>query len=209
VASGVGGKPTVQFASVNVQILNGAGSTASVNGTGNLVLGYDETPGSQTGSHNLVLGQVQAFTSYGDVVGGYANTVSGAYSAALGYFNTVSGIYSFGFGDSNTVSGELASILGGYKNTASAELDTVLGGCSNIAGSGVISISSSCTNTAHFPHSFATVVGGVGNQAAGPDTSVSGGRSSTDRDRHPRSTAKATWCWATTRHPARKPAHTT
>ena len=33
IASGVvGGKPTVQFAAVNVQIVNGAGSTASVNG---------------------------------------------------------------------------------------------------------------------------------------------------------------------------------
>src|SRR5438477_343683 len=46
IASGVvGGKPTVQFAAVNVQIVNGAGSTASVNGKGNLVLGYDENPG--------------------------------------------------------------------------------------------------------------------------------------------------------------------
>ena len=35
VSSGVGGKPTVKFSAVNVQILNGAGSTASINGTGN------------------------------------------------------------------------------------------------------------------------------------------------------------------------------
>src|SRR5947209_11501210 len=45
VSSGVGGKPTVQFAAVNVQIVNGTGSTASSNGDGNLVLGYDESPG--------------------------------------------------------------------------------------------------------------------------------------------------------------------
>src|SRR5256885_13306260 len=42
VPSGAGGKPTVQFAAVNVQIVNGAGKTESVNGKGNLVLGYDE-----------------------------------------------------------------------------------------------------------------------------------------------------------------------
>jgi hypothetical protein len=64
VSSGVGGKPTVQFAAVNVQIVNGSGSTASVNATGNLVLGYDENPGgrAQTGSHDLILGQNQSFT---------------------------------------------------------------------------------------------------------------------------------------------------
>src|SRR5205807_3873238 len=44
VSSGVGGKPTVKFSAVNVQILNGAGSTASLNGTGNMVVGYDENP---------------------------------------------------------------------------------------------------------------------------------------------------------------------
>src|SRR5438270_9235514 len=53
VPTGAGGKPTVQFAAVNVQIVNGAGATASLTGTGNLVLGYDENPSSraQTGSH--------------------------------------------------------------------------------------------------------------------------------------------------------------
>src|SRR5438067_10562765 len=45
VASGVGGKPTVQFAAVNVQIVSGSGATdGAVNGEGNLVLGYDENP---------------------------------------------------------------------------------------------------------------------------------------------------------------------
>jgi hypothetical protein len=52
VASGVGGLPTVQFTGANVQIVNGAGSTAKTNGAGNLVLGYDEGAGEQTGSHD-------------------------------------------------------------------------------------------------------------------------------------------------------------
>src|SRR5689334_12855476 len=38
-ATGVGGKPTITFTGVNLQVLNGAGKTNSVNGTGNLVLG--------------------------------------------------------------------------------------------------------------------------------------------------------------------------
>src|SRR5437016_6271125 len=93
-SSGVGGKPTIRFYGVNVQIVNGAGSTGSVNGTGNLVLGYDESPGTQTGSHNLLLGLAQAFSSFGAIVGGAHNTASGPYSAVLGYGNRSTGSYS-------------------------------------------------------------------------------------------------------------------
>jgi hypothetical protein len=44
VEKGIAGKPTIQFSGVNVQIVNGEGKTASVNGDGNLVIGYDENP---------------------------------------------------------------------------------------------------------------------------------------------------------------------
>src|SRR5204863_100462 len=70
-AAGVGGKPTIRFSGVNFQLVSGSGATNSaVNGEGNLVLGYDESPGTQTGSHNLVLGVGQAFASYGAILGG-------------------------------------------------------------------------------------------------------------------------------------------
>src|SRR5207302_2816717 len=67
VSSGVGGNPTVQFAAVNVQVVNGAGGTQSVNGRGNLVVGYGESPGAgtQTGSHDLIVGRNNSFTGYG------------------------------------------------------------------------------------------------------------------------------------------------
>src|SRR5581483_4954821 len=65
ISSGVGGKPTIRFSGVNVQVVSGSGTTnGTVNGEGNLVLGYDESPGTQTGSHNLILGVGQGFTSY-------------------------------------------------------------------------------------------------------------------------------------------------
>jgi len=67
--SGVGGKPTVQVSGANVQIVNGEGNTASTNGAGNLVLGYDESPGTQWGSHNLVMGSKQSYTGSGAVLG--------------------------------------------------------------------------------------------------------------------------------------------
>src|SRR5947207_1878463 len=68
VSSGVGGRPTVQFASVNVQVVSGSGSTtAAVNGLGNLVIGYAENPGnhSQAGSHDLVVGTNNGWKGYG------------------------------------------------------------------------------------------------------------------------------------------------
>src|SRR3989440_6631922 len=94
ISSGVGGKPTIRFTGVNVQIVSGSGTTnATVNGAGNLVLGYDESPGTQTGSHNLILGLGQTFTSYGSILGGGNNPATGPYSAALGLGNTASGQY--------------------------------------------------------------------------------------------------------------------
>src|SRR5436305_2885452 len=79
VSLGVGGKPTVLFAAVNVQIVNGAGTTASLNGEGNLVVGYDENPSqlSQTGSHDLILGRNHSFTGFAQLLAGFQNTASG------------------------------------------------------------------------------------------------------------------------------------
>jgi hypothetical protein len=137
VAKGIDGKPTVQFSGCNVQIVNGEGKTASVNGEGNLVLGYDEhlilcepsfsrspckpgekeleVPYEQTGSHDLLLGTANSFTSYGGVVGGEHNLVSGPFASALG-------------GEANTASGEYSATLGGVENTASGVWSVVSGG---------------------------------------------------------------------------------
>lgn len=52
----VGGKPTIRLSGANVQIPNGEGSTNTTNGAGNLIIGYDENPQTQTGSHNLIGG---------------------------------------------------------------------------------------------------------------------------------------------------------
>ena len=55
-ATGIDGKPTIKISGANVQIVNGEGTTATTNGENNLVIGYDEEPGDQGGSHNLILG---------------------------------------------------------------------------------------------------------------------------------------------------------
>ena len=77
----------VTFDGCNVYVQSGTGSTnGSVNGLGNLIVGYDEDDGgdSKTGSHNLVVGRYHSYTSYGGLLGGYDNAVSGAYASASG-----------------------------------------------------------------------------------------------------------------------------
>jgi hypothetical protein len=136
VASGVGGKPTIQFSGVNVQVVNGEGKTASLNGEGNLVIGYDENASrTQTGSHNLILGEEQAFSSFGGIVAGYGNTISGRESSVTGGFlNTASGYYTAITGGANNIASvETASVSGGVRNTASNQGASVQGGSKNLA----------------------------------------------------------------------------
>ncbi|HEX4429746.1 MAG TPA: hypothetical protein VHZ96_10815, partial [Frankiaceae bacterium] len=119
-ASGIGGKPTIKITGANMQIVNGSGSTTTLNGTGNLVLGYDETPGAQTGSHDLVLGEKNSYTGYSELLDGLSNTVSGGYGVAFGYDNTAVGLYSTVTGGAaNRASGTGASVTGGEYGIAS------------------------------------------------------------------------------------------
>jgi len=122
-AAGVGGKATVQFSGVNVQVISGAGKTsAAVNGLGNVVIGYDENPKAhaQTGSHNLILGEEQSFTSYGGIAAGFGNAIGGPFASVTG-------------GGENSATGKEASISGGWRDVASAENASVSGGRENVA----------------------------------------------------------------------------
>ncbi len=121
---GVGGKPTILFSSVNVQIESGATGekpeSAPPNGEGNLVVGFDEEPGEQTGSNNLVVGNEQTFTSYGGFVAVVGNFLRGPFASVSG-------------GEGNTASDEGASVSGGEGNAATGPGTSVSGGESNVA----------------------------------------------------------------------------
>lgn len=135
-AEGVGKQPTIQFSGVNLQIVNGTGTMKTTNGEGNLVLGYDEKSGEQTGSHNLVIGNGQEFTGIADIVAGKNNKMLGNWSAVLGGFNnTVSATTAAVVvgGQDNTASGEFAWVGGGYKNLAEGKYSSVFGGKELIA----------------------------------------------------------------------------
>lgn len=130
-ASGVGGKPTIQFSGVNLQVISGAtGKETAINGLGNLVIGYDEEPGTQTGSNNLVLGTFgQSFTSYGGLLAGAKNTVNGESASVVGGRSNTAGPHaSVTGGESNKAKGEEATVSGGGGGEASGPLTSVTGG---------------------------------------------------------------------------------
>jgi hypothetical protein len=116
VASGVGGKPTIQVSGANVQIVDGEGSTEATNGAGNLIIGYDENPSAepQTGSHNLIVGPEQRYTSYGSILGGRDNKALGPYDFVVGV--------------ANKASNEGSSVSGGFENTAGFAFSSIFGG---------------------------------------------------------------------------------
>jgi hypothetical protein len=191
VEKGVDEKPTVQFHGCNVQIVNGAGKTATTNGEGNLVIGYDEREGgkcsfffardkgecellggawtpepqAQTGSHDLILGNEQTFTSYGGIIAGQSSSVTGAFASVTGGFhNTASNLWSsVSGGAGNTASGRFASVSGGSENTASGSEGAWVGGGKENSASGL----------------WSSVSGGRGNNAAGIFSSIFGGKNLT------------------------------
>ncbi|MCP4129742.1 MAG: hypothetical protein GY754_01880 [bacterium] len=96
------------FSGMNVNIVNGTNSTLSVNGLGNLVIGYNEVrPGghdvcewmtyngekkyvctfrdnTRTGSHNIVLGTENNYSGSSGIVTGMLNSISGNYGYIIG-----------------------------------------------------------------------------------------------------------------------------
>jgi hypothetical protein len=177
-----------------------------VNGLGNLVIGYNETTGfgpiacsdgqfadqsacesaneiwaaeQRTGSHNLVIGVGQFYSSHGGLLAGSLNVVNRAWSSVSGgQLNTASGLYSsVSGGQGNITSGFISSVSGGVANSASGTGSSVSGGGGNSASDQNSSVSGGQDNNASGP--FSTVSGGESNTASGSRSSVSGGSGST------------------------------
>ena len=76
---------------------------------GNLIVGWDEDRSRgnrRSGSHNIILGSRQNYTSYGGFVAGENNEISAPSASILG-------------GQHNSASGDYSSVSGGDNNTAS------------------------------------------------------------------------------------------
>ena len=193
---GLGGSvTTIRIEGANLQIVNGSGTTnGTVDGLGNLIVGYNEignpSGDDRTGSHNIVSGRKNNFSSYGGLVVGSDNIISGEWSSVSGgRANTASGLWasvsggqnneSYGTSSSvsggrfNTASGMFASVSGGRGNTASGYLSSVSGGDVNTADNDRSSVSGGRFNTAS--GAWSSISGGYGNTASGTNSSTSGG----------------------------------
>lgn len=92
-------------------------------GLGNLIIGYNEqfgvgppTPREvRTGSHNLIVGELHSFSSFGGFVAGINNDITGWGASVCG-------------GVGNEASGNGASVSGGHRNLASGNWASVSGG---------------------------------------------------------------------------------
>jgi hypothetical protein len=144
--------PNVTFHGVNVHIVNDSGSTAQINGLGNLIIGYDEvgpTPlstGERNGSHNLVMGSLNKFNawSFSGIVNGQGNLIGAQECVVLtGTGNQCTGNFSpiksaFGVivgGNNNTIFNSQDSVVvGGVSNYISSIGDVILGGNNNTNG---------------------------------------------------------------------------
>ena len=165
----------VTLTGYNLHIVNGLGSTGTLNGRGNLIIGYNALGNTRDagdvrrGSHNLILGDLNNYSSYGGLVAGFDNSISGFYASVSG-------------GNRNTASGFIASVSGGSVNTASGQYASVSGGQDNTANNTFASVSGGVNNTAG--SDYASVSGGVGNTASGEATSVSGGNGLTQSTKY-------------------------
>jgi len=164
--NGVAG-PHLIIEGCNLHVRDGSGTTVdskALNGLGNLIVGYNELPSipqfGRTGSHNVVIGSEHEYTSFGGLVAGQNNSVTGAASSVSG-------------GRSNEASGSFSNVSGGASNTAVGSDSNVSGGRSNEASGSFSSVSSGGNNTAF--GSSSSVSGGTGNRAFGEFSSVSGG----------------------------------
>lgn len=113
----------VYITGANLNIRSGSGLTYSygVNGLGNLIVGYNElrsgtgAVNTRTGSHNLIIGLHNNYSSAGAIVAGSDNTST----------NYMASVYG---GTGNTSGGYYSAVVGGYNNSATGNWSTILGG---------------------------------------------------------------------------------
>lgn len=176
--------PLLQFSSVNMQLINGTGSTASANGLGNLIVGYDEADSSGISRCSIgwyYSGGVATDASNCAAAGGTwtsAGFKSGSHYLITGSQNNYSRWGGLMTGRLNTSNYNYASVSGGENNTASGPFASVSGGYDNISSGNYASVSGGSHNTSS-GNSYASISGGASNTASGNFASVNGGSSNT------------------------------
>ncbi|HEX5322792.1 MAG TPA: hypothetical protein VFW40_03320 [Capsulimonadaceae bacterium] len=187
VQDGVGTGTELYFTGVNVHIITGLGATNGdpanpfdfrgdsgpivTNGLGNLIIGYNvlgrpfgHPVDVRTGSHNLILGDGNNYSSYGGIIGGQLNTISGTYASVID-------------GSSNKASLDFALVTGGVNNTASGAVSVVTGGSTNASsGEGTVITGGNLGTASGFG---SVLIGGDSNTSSGFDSVELGGNGNT------------------------------
>jgi hypothetical protein len=173
----------IYITGANLHLLNGSGATDKKNGLGNLIIGYNEQLNpmapKQSGSHNLILGRGNTYTSFGGLVAGLKNEISGPFATVTGgQGNRATGAASLiAGGNGNTTYGNDSVVAGGAGNGAFGDGSVISGGILNTANGEHSTVSGGRYNTAAGANSV--VSGGTGNKAQGASSTVSGGRNRT------------------------------
>jgi len=178
----------------NLHVRNGGGITNGANGFGNIIIGYNELRSDATddrsGSHMLVLGSGNNFTSFGGIVSGELNSTEAPFSSIIG-------------GDGNSTFSEIdftggltknMAIIGGSRNIAVGTGGVAVGGFLNdvtSGGPGAV-LSGGRLNSVQFGNTFigggqsntalrnsSAILGGRNNTTGGSYSSISGGRDNT------------------------------
>ena len=174
---------TIRFTGVNVQVVNGLEATETLNGVGNLIVGYNEGRPEggdiRTGSHNLVGGIFSNYGSAGGLVVGDGNSILAPHATVTGGGgNSATGVNSaVGGGYLNAATSYLSSVVGGGNNRADFEYSTIIGGNANRTLGGSAVVVGGELNVASA--SLATAVGGELNLASGYGSTVGDGGSRT------------------------------
>ena len=179
----VHGRPTVRFSSVNLQVVNGAGSETT-NGLGNVVIGYDQlrntdsvyAPECSRGIgigepfHHPITTQAECIAA-GGIWG--LNHKGGSHYLVVGSEHNYSGWSGIVSGYGNTSNSPSASVVGGQYNQATGWGSAVSGGAGNRASGYMSSVTGGHDNLASGQD--ASVSGGYGGTASGPQASIAGG----------------------------------
>lgn len=192
-------RPTLIFSGMNLQIVNGTGTTSQSNGVGNLIVGYNEPrdengescPGDdgsrpnfysvsncnrRLGSHMLVVGSSNNYMGFGGIVSGLSNETGGSYSNVLsGSLNIANGFLSSVYGGSTNDATGIAAIVGaGSFHAASGTGSAIFGGATSTAIGDQATI---VGGRRHVANSFrATILGGHENTIDGRYEVTIGGR---------------------------------
>lgn len=179
----VGDDAVVRIEGANLQVVNGTGATQNgENGLGNLVVGYNEENPPftvRTGSHNLVLGTQNSYTSTGGIVSGSSSSILAPNASAVsGSGGIASGENSFVASGAGLEATSYRSVaIGGYLNESSAIGAVSIGGWYNSAGGEYSALVGGDTNTTS--GGLSVILGGEDNNADGSRAALLGGQGNT------------------------------